>query len=355
MGKYDHLIDDFVKEYESGKSIRAIAEKYGVAKGTVSHVLRGRVELRPKSIMHTLSEEEQYAIYRSYITGDSIYSISKKYTTSATTIIKLLSVKYGLTVDTKRKYEHLVPHIVKDYADGMSLAEIANKYGISSQCALTYINLEGKEARKYSEASSQTETDTTYFDVLDKERAFTLGVVYARGTALTFNTSKFVHILVKDYEIEKMLKIVNRFVSKSEDNLNRCDKSTSKTIRICSVEMYDKLLSMGYTNRLPDRMYLGKYTKDFLDGFFAFCVSPTGKTLRIKCRDYYKNDIRSYLDSIGVGYWTHELVVGKKSDIIQLVKKHPIILGNIKKYVADCKDEQLKDKWSKIIQEIMKE
>lgn len=352
MGKYDHLADNFVKDYENGESIRGIALKYGVAKGTVSKVVKARLELRPKSVLHVLDEKEEQAICRAYLTGRSVHSLGKEYGVSDTTIRKLLAVKHGIRVEMKRKYEDLVPYILEDYSAGYSLMDLSKKYGISRQCILTYMNLEGQEARNYSESGLQGGVNGTYFDSLSSEKAHTLGVLYARATAHEYNTSKFIHLLVKEDEIDEMLEIVNRFADKNRNQLSRCDKSTSKTIRICSVELHTKLLNMGFGNNLPPTSYLGEYKKDFLDGFFMYCARPLDRYLRIACREGYKQGINSYFASRGIGTWSNDLIVGKSDDIVRLVKMHPVIKTNIEDYLKTCSNPPIKRRWIKLLDRI---
>ena len=351
--KYEHLKDEFIKEYKDGKSIRQIALKYGVAKGTVSNTLKKYIELRPKSVIDTFSEQELRKIYEMYMQGIYISHIADNYNVSAWKIKKTLKLYFGVDVETNRRYENLVPFILKDYADGLSLKEIGVKYGISPQCVLSYINLEGEKARDYSESVHYGKLDTTYFDNVSSESANTLGVLYATASLYTFNTSRFIHINAKVNQLDNMLMVINRFASKSKDQYSNVDKSTSKVMRVCSLELSEKLKEIGLGSKLPTKSYLKGYVKEFLDGFFMFAVSVKGDTVRICCSNRYKEDLKSYFDNRGIVYrksW--DFAIGNTASIIKIIKCHPVIKQNIIDYINIEKDESKKAKWYKILKEV---
>jgi hypothetical protein len=265
--KYEHLIPVWKEKYESGDSFRKIGEEYGVNKLTVNRTLKGHVTQRPKSEWSSFGEKWLSLYEEGYSKSD----IASKYGASKTVVGKVLK-KMGVPTNGKRKFTHLTKQWIEEYQSGDDLTDISERYGVSRQTVLDYLNEEGIQARSYGESSRIHTLIEDYFDELDEERCFHLGLSFGVGT-----TFEMVNTWVTSISFgEQLLPVMKSFFYRLRDgeldegSIYR-GKDGIYRVRFHSKHLYETLRGYGLTSKKEKHVKEGvvPHKKAFLSGFLV--------------------------------------------------------------------------------------
>ena len=292
--KYKVFYEEWLKLYSEGMSIREIARRYNVAKGTVSHIIRKHAEIRPKDKYKDKAEE----VYKCYLKGATVQDIAYQLDISESVVRRLLIGK-GVTVDSKKlKYAYLADSFIKDYANGMSLREISKKYKVSPQCVSNYLKRDSQVLRDYSESGLSYDVYNDYFDSLDRKKAFYLGVLFASCSLSEVNTSKIIDMCMSRERKELLASLLKRICTRSEMAIKHTDNGSGYVVRINSVSFYDKLEQIGMGKHLP---YIDEvYKPYFYKGFFYTNTLFFKNHIAIRAKEEYMVGIINVLKALGI-------------------------------------------------------
>ena len=146
-----------VADWESGSSVRELAQKYGISNQSVYNVLkRNSIKRR---ILSGPSDEEEFDLIADWESGSSARDIAQKYGISITTVYAVLR-KNNIERDrrTKADYEFEFD-LITDWESGSSAIELARKYGIS--LANVYSVLKKNDIKRPIRSSISDETETS--------------------------------------------------------------------------------------------------------------------------------------------------------------------------------------------------
>lgn len=300
MGKvYINLKESFIDDYKEGMSIRAISNKYDVNKGTVSKYIQEEIKLREKTSIYNY-KNEILSLYKKNLNNTQIAKkINDKYGENffGVSIKRLLAKEFNIDTSSFKKYEELIPTLVRKYKKGYSLEQLSSNYNISKQTILEYLNLEGIKARNYHESSLKTDLNERYFDDLDKEKAYELGIIFITGKIFTHHTSTFLELSCRVKNSDLILKAIKNLSSKTDNNFEFKDNSTL-ALRINSKYLCDKLNEYGINKKIN---IPNEFKYDFYKGVFESTLTRNQYILSFPSRNLYLDDIKRYLiDDIGV-------------------------------------------------------
>lgn len=333
MGMYDKYKEEMLELYKAGMSIRQIASKLNINKGTVSRLIKEDISLRPKSNI-----PEKNMVYEMFCKGYSLSAIRNKYNCSFSTIKRYLLVNHGVEVDSTDylKYEHLKDKFKRDYLNGESLRKISETYGVCPQTVLDYLCMMKVPVRNYEVSSRSLDILDTYFNVIDsKEKAYILGMLYARGTLRHVHTSKYLEVKIDEEYVDRVLELTQNFCDKGVDQLENVDKSKSKILRVYSSEIYKNLTDIGLSTKLPIEHLEKQYVGEFYKGLFEHTTSVNVRSLKIKCKDYYVEDIIEHLKELEISprVTKSTLIIEKNSEVFKFLSSYPSILEYILSYL----------------------
>lgn len=272
--KYAHRKEDWIEKYNAGMSFRAIAAEEGLYQNTVQNVIIDSVVKRDKSPYDKYGEKwvELY-VNEGYL----ISEIAARYKTGYSVVHRVLS-KHGVAPEPKentqkRKYTHLADTWADQYKAGMSLQEIARTCGANHQTVLNYVREKGVQIREYSETSRQYDLDETYFKEIDTpEKAFWVGVFFARGSILTHVCSKSIQLTLRDSK-RPLLEAFCKAVNTNKPYTKRLNEDMWE-LRLHSQSLHNQLEEIGLTTRkkssqifpeqLPESLHL-----DILRGYIS--------------------------------------------------------------------------------------
>lgn len=315
-GKYEHYIKEWTEMYESGVSMRKIADQYDVSKGTVQNNLKKRgVEVRPKRLYGDRVDKW----VKMYQTEDrSLAEISKMEGVKAGVIKKYLSEVIELRAypykTQEKKYEHLKEEWIAEYESGKSLGEIGKIYGVHAQTVHNYLSVE-IDMRTYSEASRKYAIDESAFDEIDtKEKAYWLGLIFSTGSLLKSPDTKGFNLYLRECHKDMLLKFRDT-VLKSDKPLDFNSDDRIYYLRIGNEHLFNTLYEYGLRmkktkfSEFPRHLetkYLKSFILGYMDGKGAISYrSESGKTERYIVHVYGPNgflkEMKSFLEAaVGV-------------------------------------------------------
>lgn len=173
--------DEWIRLYNEGMSFRGIGDQYNVNHSVVKRAIKGHVKLRPKS------EWDQYADkwYELYVDkGWTKSEIANQHGISISVVSRVLKLKGIVPDGSRKKHWHLAPKMKELYERGKSLQEIADELNLARQTILNYLNDMNVEIRSYSEAVKTYPLDEDYFDDLNEENTFVLGLLFGVSTLI---------------------------------------------------------------------------------------------------------------------------------------------------------------------------
>lgn len=348
---------EFISMYKEGISIRKIAEHFGVSKNIVSALIKEKMELRPKS---SITKELGERIYNDYLTGIGLRPLANKYSVPSASIQRYLTREYSVKFYGDKKYEHLTDDFIRCYEQGMSLKDIGQKYGVSKQTVLTYLNENDKKARTYKESGLKYEVDSSYFDELNSEKAYDLGrLFYMTTITLANHKHEFLNIKINLSKEDLLFDLVSKFTNKSRSSIeytSRSGKVTTASMRIFEENLINKLKEYGLgSNTLNIEE---KYKYDFFRGYFSLAISVNIRTFNISAKNIDKEIIKAYLNGFMNIKLTNEnktaIIIGNIDGSIQLLNQHKELVGKIEECIAtnNCLVDRDIRRWKNIIDKI---
>lgn len=255
--------DDFLRLYQEGHSIRAIAKKYELSKGTVGRVLKERQEIRQFPAEQQDIKDEVYMLYQR---GWNRNQIATELGLSHSSVTKILVRDYKADLQINRQYGHLAEAFRKAYEEGMSLRDIAVKYEVSAQTVLTYLNIDGENARSLSEAGRIYDIDESYFNELTKSNVHQLGLLYAIGHLVRAHNSDVIRLSVRLSQEALLWETFNGITEQCEERITRNKVNDISILQLSSSSLFQTLTQLGFPNRVPS--IPSEYLLVFWNGFF---------------------------------------------------------------------------------------
>jgi transposase len=228
--------------------------------------------------------------------------------------------------------------ICEEYLKGKTIKQIQKEFSVAPSCIGKYLK---KHNIKTRDVYKKYEIDESLFENIDTfEKAQFLGLIYSDGTLAKHN--KAVSIRLREDDSEYLDDWRVKFLKSTKPlGYSRQYKMTSplnnKTYEVsygCAIlditckKMYENFIKIGlccaktWANlSMPD--IPEQYKLGFLLGLFEGdgCVTYTRKTSRcltIACQENMANDIKKYLDSIGIFSCVYDR---KQVFIIQIARK----------------------------------
>lgn len=336
--------DEFIRLYKEGMSIRQIATQYNIDKKSISRLIKEEIELRPKSNANGL-EEKFYELYQQ---GYNFRQIAQTYNTTDSTVSRLLRKHYNIEKATK-KYEHLVEDFKREYKNGKSLEEISKIYNVNRTTILNYISEEKVESRTYSEARREYATDEHYFDELNENKAYKLGMIFSMA-GLYYNN--IIGLKIGTDKKDLIFKAVEDISNKNEASLEKNTEGSCVTLKLHSSILYDKLIEFGFDE---GKINIEKeFRKYFFDGFFrgrlkvrfrAIYIGTQQQKYENMVKDYLLNDLN--IDSNSIRTNKNGIEIEKMSELSKIITKHPNIKDRIISYSKNSNKET--KKWNSFI------
>lgn len=344
--------DEFIKLYKEGHSLRAIASKYNVSKSSIKRYIEEDMEIKPRG----LSDKDKEKCKELFLNGYTVSSISKNISINYSTVKRYLTKEFGNVTNGERKYEHLIPDIKYLYVNGYSATEISNKLDISRQTVMNYIGEEGIEARTYSETSRVYDLDENIFDEINKENAYILGIIFAKGGIYKAPNTSFIDIRIFKDNVYLLDKIAKFIYTSGYPKPNLIDNTLS--LRISSIKIVERLSELGLHNNITKKSidHLHKeiipFKHEFFEGYFTANTSVDRRRISISnsnstfslVNDYLTNDLQIVIRQKS----NNCIILEKNSEVKKLKDKHKCIEDKILEVVNSTpKDEY--HSWSKIL------
>lgn len=333
MARKKNLIaykDEFIKLYNEGNSIREIARLYEVSKGSVARILDGNVEFRKKSSI--VGKED--IIHEMFSRGASRSEISKSLGVTYSTVTNFL-VKQGLVKVNSSKHSDLIDTFKEEYESGKSLKEISEKYNTTAATVHTYVLQEIGETRSYIEASRKYETNDTYFDTLNDQKAYQLGIIFELGSI--YNNARIgsdkISLSSKN-NVDLIFKALDGVTSKGERSLSLDAKFGTYTIYVSSTHLKDILLGYGMksaTLNIPN-----EFMDSFMSGFLTAAVHIMTRSIYISLGKSFEKSVLEYMDYMKIRYSVKNncIIIHNKDGILKLLYKFPDIWNLIDIYLG---------------------
>ena len=133
-GKINLPMEEIISEYQSGLSTYQLGEKYGVKSDTIGKRLKENgVKLRPKGRDKSKIKLPMEEVISYYQSGMSLKQLGEKYGVSPSAIYRRLKWN-GVKLRPSRNVKRIdlpVEEIISHYQSGMTLTQLAEKYGVS--------------------------------------------------------------------------------------------------------------------------------------------------------------------------------------------------------------------------------
>lgn len=286
------LKPEFLRLYnEEKKSIREIARIYNVDKSSVSRYIHEDVKPRLRGLSDTQKETAK-ALYEG---GYKLSEIAREINGSPCTIKSFLIKEYGEIITfRKKKYEHLIDSFVNDYNSGLSSWEISKKYNVSPSTILNYIGEKDVKARDYSESSNRYEINEDYFDLLNKNNSYILGLILGCSSENKKSSMEFIDLrFTKKQEstADTILKEIYTTEAPSKYYVN-----STTVVRIFSKKLVKRILDIKnelISGHIPNE--LDKYKEYFLQGFIESSKINIKNGICIKTYENQTNFIKNLL------------------------------------------------------------
>lgn len=326
---------EWVDLYNKGLSLREIGKKYDVTYVTVKNRIGDYVDFRPKS----LAEQYISEWLELYNSGVKKSEIARMYDVSPSVVgtkLKKAGVPTrpnGLNID-----EATIKSVVEEYAKGYSLKSVADKYRISAQTVLKYVNEEGSGSRKLAEVTRKYDIDALYFEELNFEKVFVLGLIYRIAAIVQTHSKTFLRITVVKSRSKLTSYIYDKF-NFANENERRDKKDGATRISIYCAEMIDSIKKYGIRT-MGDKLEMPKnispYEDYFIKGYIYGSVSVYKHKVEILgCVDGIKENIISYL--VNEFNISKESILDNGKDRIFLTNKKDI--EKITKILRDIQKE----------------
>lgn len=310
---------EWVELYNKGLSLREIGKQYGVTYVTVQNRIGDFVEFRPKS------STEQYITewLELYNSGVKKAEIARMYGVSPSVVgAKLKKVGVQTRPNSLGIDEETIKKVISEYEKGTSLRAAADKYGISAQTALKYVNEEGSGTRKLSEVTRKYDIDALYFEELNPEKAFVLGLIYRIAAIVKTHSKTFLRITVVKSR-SKLTSYIYDKLNFENENERKDRKDGATRVSIYCSEMIDSIRKYGIRNmgeNLEFAKNISPYEEYFIKGYIYGSVSVYKHKIEILgCVNNITEPIISYLvDKCGV---SKESIIANGKDRIYVENK----------------------------------
>lgn len=270
-------------------SIRKIAEYYGVNKNTVSNLIKDQIEIRKGKVDEKFLEK----MFSLYLEGLTYTEIAKRLDVTRAYISRLLEKHYGIVNDMgKSSFIPLRPVFAKLYQSGKSAYEIAEMYGTTAPTVIYHLQRYNVEMRSYQEAGMKDGYDISYFDEIDSEKSYQLGLLWGLG----IYTADCVQIAAPISRYDLLKQCLRGWVN-IEDSIRVTSTTDRFYIQITSKIMVKTLLELGFPLYRPK--VKGLDLDSFWKGYLLVRTSYTNNRLYVS----FKNK-----NSKLVGYFCDYLV-----------------------------------------------
>ena len=258
------LKPEFLRLYiEEKKSIREIAKIYNVDKSSVSRYIHEDVKPRLRGLNDAQKETAKTLYESGYTIREIAHEIEGSYNTIKTFLIK----EYGeITTSRKKKYNHLIDLFVNDYNSGLSSLEIAEKYNVSPSTVLNYIGEKNVKARDYSESSNRYDINEDYFNLLNKNNSYILGLILGCSSENKKSSMDFIDLRFTKKQNSIMNTILKEIYTK--DTPSKHNTNSTTVIRVYSKKLVKRILEIKnelISGCIPNE--LSEYKENFLKGF----------------------------------------------------------------------------------------
>lgn len=344
---YRKYQDDFIKKYQSGMSVRAIAEEYNISKNIVSKYIREKIDLRPKN--SALKHKDE--IFTLYKDGFTIHEISNKLSISYNAVSSILTNEFGVRTTKKRKYEHLIDFFIEEYNQGFSAESIGKKYNVSRTTVLKYINEEGFKSRNYCEAGRTYDVIENYFDTLTKDKAYLLGEYSVYSYILQTMHSLALEFCSSCENKNLILRLSSHISSKDENNLELDSKFNTYKLRINANYLCNKLKEYGFDSKINNKLLsdLG-VINNFYEGVLRNTVNFNQRNI-IFIRTKHTDSLLEYFDNLNIKYRIQKnsvIYIEDKEHVRELFDKLPYMKEMFLDYYEKNKKQ---GPWTKLYKE----
>lgn len=341
--------DEFVKLYKEGYSLRKIAEMYGVTKASVTRYVKEECELRQRG----LSEKDKQKAKELYLYGKTVNAIGEILGKPKSTIKSYLSKEFGVVTEGVKKYEHLANDMIKDYEQGMNATEISKKYGVSRQTVINYVYESHIDTRDYSQTSRKYSLNEDYFDKLNEENSFILGIIFAKGRLNSTTGTKWLDITVYKDRIDVIETVLDVLYKDECPKLHAIENNF--TVRINSEKLYNTLDSYHIYNKgnkeelvLPN----GISEKEFWRGFIYSGISISKRQLSITGNAREIILLSDYLIKLGISFRSYStgIIIQNKKEVNKLIgiDGYGFIKQMIEKYISTL-DNPNSTPWNQVL------
>jgi len=142
-------VDEIKSEYESGINLIPLGEKYGVSYTTIrNRLLKEGVQIRKSGFNKIELPVDE--IKSEYESGMTLAEVAEKYAISYSTIRNRL-IEAGVQIRNGwglSKIELPFDEIISEYQSGMTLTEVAEKYGVAPNTIRNRLREAGVQTRK---------------------------------------------------------------------------------------------------------------------------------------------------------------------------------------------------------------
>ena len=270
-------LDDILKRFDEGETIRSIAKHYECCSKSISSIVKKHREIKPP---RGQQKEIVAQVYHLYQNGYTVKEIQLKLGISNATVRTILKRDYGVVFEggsKKKEFEHLRDDFIKEYESGSSLTDIAKKYGVSRSTVLNYLNDQQLRGRSYSESKRVYEINEDYFNHLDTKKSRQLGMIYGMGSLIKRSHGNILRVMkVKKYK---------SFIFEAVDGLTESPSERYyygihdvAIIDIHTNKVHDLLASWNFPNELPksDELDIDAFWEGFICVNANFLKSDIG-------------------------------------------------------------------------------
>lgn len=153
-----------VEDYNNGYTTKILLKKYGITKGTLSHILTDMGIERPHGRL-PISNSKVNTIIKLYESGMSAIEITKKVGVSKSSVEKYIrEYKQGLGIEIApckakgKKYksaDETAKEYIIEYSKGATIIEIAKKHNVSRQRVYQAIKNSKKGNKEWQKIKSR--------------------------------------------------------------------------------------------------------------------------------------------------------------------------------------------------------
>ena len=188
--------------------------------------------------------------------------------------------------------------------------------------------------RTYSETSRKYETIDDYFDVLDKYKAYQLGLIFELGGVYKGIGGNKLNLSSK-FNVDLMFEAFKGVTDKGKDALCFDSKTGVSSISINSSKLSDNLLSYGIMSeslQIPT-----EFMDNFIEGYLTSALTIHNRSIYISLGKSYSKSIIEYItDSLHIKCTIRDryISIHNKDGIRRLILKFPMILNRVDQYLS---------------------